>query len=170
MVRDWRSREGTERFELLQTATGWALQGHVVQGAAETRYLVFVDDRWETERAEIAVSGRTLLLEVKNGQWLVDGVAATALAGCIDVDLSLTPSTNTLPLRRLQLPVGASSGEVRAAWVRFPELTVEVLSQEYRRESEHVYRYRSGQLEFEARLEVDDEQLVVRYGDLWALA
>ena len=49
-----------------------------------------------------------------------------ALEGCDDIDLGFSPSTNLLPIRRLALPVGAQS-VVRAAWIRFPELTAEVL-------------------------------------------
>jgi len=40
-----------------------------------------------------------------------------------DVDLPWTPATNTLPLRPLQLPVGAAA-TVIAAWVRWPTLDV----------------------------------------------
>lgn len=57
---------------------------------------------------------------------------APAIQGCVDIDLGWTPSTNTLPIRRLQLGVGTSSGPITAAWVRFPELKLEPLPQEYR--------------------------------------
>ena len=167
-VKNWRSSEGgVERFELLRRDGGWLLRGSIVQGSVETRYSVEVNGAWETERAVITVPGRVVRLDASGGKWLVDGVHDPALDGCVDVDLSITPSTNTLPLRRLELPVGAASGPVRAAWVRFPALTVEVLSQEYRRLTVRTYQYVSRQLDFEAELEVDEDSLVVRYGDLW---
>ncbi len=92
-------------------------------------------------------------------------VARDDLAGCIDVDLGITPSTNTLPIRRLNLQVGESA-DVTAAWVRFPELTVEPLAQRYTRLDERRYRYEST-TGFSAELEVDELGLVVRYGDIW---
>src|SRR5205814_2718699 len=52
--------------------------------------------------------------------------------GCLDVDLGITPSTNTLPIRRLGLAVGQAK-EVRAAWIVFPELEVRLLTQTYTR-------------------------------------
>ena len=87
-----------------------------------------------------------------------------ALDGCRDVDLEISPSTNTLPIRRLQPQVGKTA-PARAAWVRFPSLAVEPLDQTYERIGETSWRYRSG--DFEAELDVDADGLVVRYGDLW---
>src|SRR3954449_376407 len=47
----------------------------------------------------------TLTRDAKGG-WTVDGATVKALKGCIDVDLGCSPSTNTLPIRRLRLAVG----------------------------------------------------------------
>jgi hypothetical protein len=82
------------------------------------------------------------------------------------VDLGFTPSTNTLPIRRLTLAVGASA-PVRAAWLRFPELTLESLEQVYLRTAERTYRYESAGGQFVAVLEVGAAGLVSRYGDYW---
>jgi hypothetical protein len=104
---------------------------------------------------------RTLTLERDaKGNWTVDGVADRSLKGCTDVDLGCSPSTNSLPIRRLQLGVGRSR-TIRAAQVGFPELTVEKASQTYQRLDELTYRYASGS--FEAELAVDDDGVVARY-------
>jgi hypothetical protein len=89
-----------------------------------------------------------------------------ALRGLVDVDLSVTPLTNTLPIRRLKLKVGESA-EVTAAWLRFPELTVEPLPQRYTRLGDRLFRYESNGGDFVADLEVDEIGLVTRYGNLW---
>lgn len=94
------------------------------------------------------------------GNWTVNGRADRTLKGCVDVDLGCSPSTNTLPVRRLRLGVGGSQ-TIKAAWVRFPELSVERVAQTYSRQDEFTYRYASGT--FEAELVVDDEGLVARY-------
>ena len=60
------------------------------------------------------------------------------------------------------------SRAVTAAWVRFPELTVEPLPQEYLRLEERRYRYSSAGGRFVAELEVDEHGLVTTYGDIWA--
>ena len=80
--------------------------------------------------------------------------------GCTDVDLGLSPSTNTLPIRRLNLAIGASH-TIQAAWVVFPELSVQKAAQTYTRVDEFTYRYSSGT--FEAELGVDDDGLVTSY-------
>ncbi len=88
------------------------------------------------------------------------------MSGCADVDLGFTPATNTLPIRRLDLPIGAQS-EITAAWVKFPELTVQPLNQRYTRLSGTLYCYESLENGFRAEIEVDDEGLVVRYAGGW---
>ncbi|HEX7399390.1 MAG TPA: putative glycolipid-binding domain-containing protein [Candidatus Limnocylindrales bacterium] len=94
------------------------------------------------------------------GGWTLDGKPAPALRRCTDVDLGCSPSTNTLPIRRLRLGIGASH-TIQAAWVRFPELTVAKTAQTYTRLDELSYRYASG--DFEADLSVDDDGLVTTY-------
>ena len=101
-----------------------------------------------------------VLMRDAKGGWTVDGARASALRDCTDVDLGCSPSTNTLPIRRLRLDVGASK-KIAAAWVRFPELQVVKAAQTYTRLDENTYRYASGT--FEAELTVDDEGLVAAY-------
>ena len=96
---------------------------------------------------------RTLTLaRDSKGTWTVDGSAAKGLKGCIDVDLGCSPSTNTLPIRRLRLAVGATK-TIQAAWIRFPELTIVKAAQTYTRLDELTYHYASGT--YESDLTVD---------------
>ena len=173
----WRrvSGAGLERFELRQENERWILRGTILamhdDGPVEARYEVFCDAGWRTERARVEVRDRAgereLELRAENGRWHVNGREFTAVQGCIDVDLEWSPSTNTLPIRRLGLPVGGSSGPLRMAWIRFPGLTIEPLSQEYRRTSERHYRYTSGGGTFAADIDVDEASVVVQYADIW---
>ena len=80
------------------------------------------------------------------------------------LDLEFSPLTNTFAINRLNLAVGESA-ELVIAWVRFPKLTVEPFPQHYTRLAERTYRFESEG--FSAEIEVDDLNLVVRYGDLW---
>jgi len=106
---------------------------------------------------------RTMVLERSpKGQWTVDGTVEKALKGCTDIDLGCSPSTNTLPIRRLRLGVG-SSHKIQAAWLRFPDFTIVKAAQTYTRLDEFTYRYASGT--FEAELTVDDDGLVAAYAD-----
>lgn len=98
--------------------------------------------------------------------WIVNDVTVPALQGCIDVDLGFSPSTNLLPIRRLNLAIGASDA-VRAAWVRFPELTVDVLEQRYTRLAEFTYLYESAGGNFRRELTVNEHGFVIDYPGLW---
>ncbi len=144
------------------------------RGPAEARYEILCDAGWHTRQAEVAVrdaSGeRMLRLTVENGHWYADGRERDAVRGSVDIDLGWSPSTNTLPIRRLDLVLGQKSGPIVAAWVRFPELTVEPLPQEYERTAARRYRYTSRGGAFAADLEVDDEGLVIGYAGGWERA
>jgi hypothetical protein len=173
----WQRLQGTglERFELLQAADGWVLRGTILaleeQGPAQADYEIFCDAAWYTRHVVVSLRGvagnRSLRLDVQDGHWIEDGNERETVRGCIDVDLSWSPSTNTLPIRRLGLEVGERSGPVTAAWVRLPELRIEPLSQEYERLAERRYRYSSRGGAFTAELEVDDESVVIDYEGIW---
>lgn len=130
-------------------------------GPAEARYQITCDLLWHTREAEVCVrdSGgeRKLFVAVKDGCWTINGTRADQLVGAIDIDLGWTPSTNTLPIRRLSLRVGASSGPVIAAWIKFPDLEVEPLPQEYIRLDEERYLYTSRGGAFKTKILVDHD-------------
>jgi hypothetical protein len=134
-------------------------------------YAIECDDRWRTRAVAVHgwIGARPVRIEISadgEGRWLLDGVPAPAVRGALDVDLAFSPSTNTLPIRRLDLSIGAES-EVNAACLRFPELTLEPLHQRYRRTGAATYRYQSAGGRFRRDLEVDAEGLVLRYPGLW---
>jgi hypothetical protein len=172
---EWIGDRGCERFELARTDTGRVLRGTILGLDAdvpvEARYLVECDAAWRTVRADVTVrmdgADRTLALTVEDGRWRANGIEQPALAGCVDVDLEWSPSTNTLPLRRLDIPIGAASPELVMAWVRFPSLTVEPLPQVYRRDAARRFHYESGGGSFRTDIDVDDEGMVVRYEGGW---
>jgi hypothetical protein len=172
----WRRSDEVQTDEhctLTQRDTGLSLVGTVLGSEAgapvRIEYRVLTDGDGLTTAAHVrdlrGFEQRTLTLERDaKGNWTVDGAKVRTLKGATDVDLGCSPSTNTLPIRRLRIGVGASK-TIKAAWVRFPELTVVKADQTYTRVDEFTYRYASG--DFEAELTVDDEDLVAAYAD-WA--
>jgi hypothetical protein len=165
-----------EHFRLLETEAGWALEGTLVlrhpRGPFGASYSVLADSRWRTRAVAVRCVGsereRTVRAESDGkGNWTEEGTVLPALKGCLDADLGFTPSTNTLPIRRLGLPVGGSA-PVEAAWLRFPELTWERLPQTYTRVSDSAWEYRSPG--FRLTLDVDDLGIVRLYPDYWRQA
>lgn len=166
---------GLEHSALIEMAGGFQIDGVVVavyEGAPmRASYHIDCDKNWLTRDAQINVilgdATTALTLVVAEGQrWLGNGEAIDAVAGCADIDLGVSPVTNTLPIRRLKLAVGEDA-LVTAAWVKFPELTVSPLRQRYTRLAENLYRYDSLESGFTAELMVDADGLVVEYGSIW---
>lgn len=101
------------------------------------RYEVRCDPTWRIReiRADLlgGGEGRLHLLADGEGGWrTAEGAALPALAGCLDVDLTATPFTNTLPIRRLRLEVGEAA-ELAVAYVEVPSLRVSLDRQRYTR-------------------------------------
>jgi uncharacterized protein len=170
----WR-RSGTvdadEQCTLTVRASGLSLVGTVLAGEdglpVRIEYRVLTDAAGMTTAVHVrdlrGFEQRTLeLVRDRKGAWTLGGKPARMLRGCADVDLGCSPSTNTLPIRRLRLGVG-SAQTIQAAWVRFPGMTVEKTAQTYTRLDEFTFRYASGT--FEAELIVDDEGVVTEYAE-----
>jgi uncharacterized protein len=174
-VWQWLQGTGLERFEFLRAGDEWILRGSIItlaDGAAtEAGYELACNNLFHTRRAVVSVrngSGeRRVQIAFENGRWYENGRENLKVNGALDIDLGWSPSTNTLPIRRLKLAIGQASGEFHAAWIRFPELALEPLPQEYVRISERVYRYSSRAGAFTAELLVDEHGLVVEYEGLW---
>ena len=140
------------------------------------QYEVECDDGWLMRRAEVNLDmpgqKKTLVLTQDDGAWQIDGEAAPQLDGCVDLDLAFSPSTNTLPIRRMKLEKG-ELGSTRAAWVLFPTLEVRPIDQQYRRIAPDRYRYRSGDAKqdfkggFRTVLTVGAGGLVLEFPGFW---
>ena|SRR5688572_11538688 len=163
--------ESDEHCTLTLRDTGLSLVGTVLgaEGGLPVRieYRVLADRGGMTSAVHVrdlrGFETRTIALErTAKGAWTVNGAKAPGLRGCTDVDLGCSPSTNTLPIRRLRLAIDASQ-TIQAAWVTFPDLAVAKAAQTYTRLDEFTYRYASGT--FEAELTVDDDGLVTGYAD-----
>lgn len=166
----WRHRDSRAGFEVAFFA-GSRIRGGTAAVEDDVgwlvRYDLVVDEQWRTRSARIeSHSARgvvTRVLETHgDGRWLVDGVAAPHLEGCLDVDLESSAMTNTLPIHRLALPSGARS-DAPAAYVRAVDLRVELLEQTYERITGRRYHYTAPIFDFTAELEYDAAGLVIDY-------
>lgn len=109
------------------------------------RFSVVVDAQWQTRSCFLEALGgdgldRVTLHADALGHWTLDGRDWPELTGCHDVDISASPLTNTLVVRRLGLAVG-DSRTLDVAWVDVPSLAVRRVAQTYRREAEDRWVY-----------------------------
>ncbi|MGH7358672.1 MAG: putative glycolipid-binding domain-containing protein [Candidatus Rokuibacteriota bacterium] len=173
--RDW-SGDGLEHLVLEERPDGVhadaAILGNVDSGEAfAARYRIDCDGRWRVRRLRLTLLGRDTELELSSdgsGDWADgSGTPRPDLAGTVDVDISATPFTNTLPIRRLT-PRAGESETIRVVYVRLPELTVTVERQRYTcLEPGRRYRFESLESGFAREIEVDGDGLVVMYPDLF---
>jgi hypothetical protein len=159
----------------VRSIDGWHLSGVALLAESErpcrVEYDIDCDAHWLTRRCSLRgyIGAAPVTLDLARGptgEWTVGGRPAVNLTGCDDIDLGFSPATNLLPIRRLGLAVGARAA-VRAAWVRFPELTTEVLEQVYTRLTQEQYLYESAGGSFRRELVVDEVGFVLDYPDLW---
>lgn len=161
----WDGPHGREVGTLIPLPTGWLLTSTVGGGAVVSR--VEVDEAWRTRGAEVHLGpDRTRrVTSDAHGAWWVDGRLAPQLDGAVDVDLEVTPLTTTLPIRRL-LGRGRPQAEVRSVLIRHPGGEVAAVRQRYEHLGDRRWRRTSGDAVTE--LTVDEDGLVVGYGELWS--
>ena len=149
----------------------WHLSGVAVfaHGGQPCRlaYTVACNGAWHTVSTTVSgwVGDRPVAVEIAVDArhcWRLNDVDCPSVSGCTDIDLNFSPSTNLLPIRRLDLGVGQEA-RVRAAWLRFPGFSLEPLEQRYRRLDESTYRYTSAGGRFTAELAVNAAGFVTRY-------
>lgn len=166
---------GHEACRLFSQDSYWYLEGTAVfsneQQPCHLAYQLICDNSWQTISAEVeGWLGKTLIgVQIKTNpaqEWWLNGVEQPDMKGCTDIDLNFSPSTNLLPIRRLNLAIGETA-EVNAAWLRFPSFQLELLSQQYRRLDETTYRYESAGGQFVADLKVHPSGFVIEYPGLW---
>ena len=173
---------GLEHLRLVTSDSGVVANGLVIGLEAgrpfRIGYEVRCDERWRVREVRAAVpdSGRTVLelLADGEGHWKRgDGEPVPELDGCIDVDISATPFTNTLPIRRLGLKPGEFE-ELTVIYIRVPELLVGPERQRYgcleAQTDGGLYRFEALPSGFTAELPVDAEGLVIDYPGLFRRA
>ncbi|HEY0433737.1 MAG TPA: putative glycolipid-binding domain-containing protein [Chitinophagaceae bacterium] len=151
------------------------INGHIdgaTAGAAFTiKYSIVADQNWQTLSFNVAGNCGIKRLQwhgfvESGGLWRINGDAREDLEGCIDIDLSLSPSTNSLPVNRL------FRGSTRDALIKVVYLDVlnqqiSAKFQQYLRLSAGKFNYQNVPNDFEADITVDEDGFVISYPKLF---
>jgi len=166
---------GHEACRLFSQDSRWHLEGTALfsheQQPCRLDYQVICDAAWRTLSANVEgwLGSTDVGIEIKagsTGHWWLNDVEQPDVMGCIDIDLNFSPSTNLIPIRRLDLAVGETA-DVKAAWLRFPSFKLELLPQQYHRLDATTYRYESAGGQFVADLKVNRSGFVIDYPGIW---
>ena len=180
----WQPVEGTglEHLRLRAADAGYVAAGVVMGIAAGTpyrlHYKIKCDDSWNTRKVMLEVHtpvGEAVRILRSNGlgRWRDDlGAELPELDGCRDVDISATPFTNTLVIRRANLRPGQGV-TLKIVYVNVPGLEIRPAEQRYscieRTAHGGVFGYESVDMHngFKATLPVDADGLVLDYPELF---
>lgn len=156
-----------ERCRVEESRVGVRVESVIERADGTWSYALRADLSWRFERIEITDGDRALLVVRDAAGWHVGGSARTDLAAGREIDLSASPLSNTLPIRRLALAVGESA-DIVTAYIAIPELTVIPDPQRYTRQSADTWLYESRDSDFCRTITVDAAGLVVTYPGLFA--
>lgn len=169
---------GTEYFELDSKPEGIVaksyLTGTIDQKPYALAYKVELTPEWQVKRFGVwslaNVSKQIVLSTDLNGHWFDSGGAPQSqFDGCYDIDLSITPFTNSLPINRMKWYKGKKQ-RVDVLYVRLPDFEPHKVAQYYTQLQDFRYFYRDGTVDFTADLQVDKDGLIIEYPGLFTRA
>lgn len=168
----WHSEE---RFSLSETEDGYVaagdLAGETEQGQLFViNYTVALSPDWDIENVIVqdVRAGRNLELVHKLGRWYdARGILLPEFDGIEYVDISLTPFTNSLPIKSLDL-ADAEPQETEVIYIDATSLAMHRATQVYTKTGDNRYQFetRDGAA-FTARIDVDEAGLVTQYEGLF---
>jgi hypothetical protein len=171
----WRSLqdEGIEHLEFDVQTCGVRVRSTVIGSFEEFRYGATYDmtlaPDWSFRALRLErTDGAAMALNADGlGNWTDgDGNPLPALDGCIDIDLSATPFTNSLPIRRLNAAAGVPQ-QLRVVWVPMNSLVPLVDQQIYIKLDDTHWHYAAADGSFDADIVVDADGIVVEYPPLF---
>lgn len=169
---------GYDECSLVSSQAGWRLEGalwrQIERERLTLRYRVLCDSRWATRAVHLEQEwlGQPFSLQLTSDNfqhWWMAGEVRSDLVGCYDVDIGLSPSTNVLPIRRLDLSLGEQR-DIDVVWIHLPEREVARARQSYRRVALDLYEFRSHDSGWESIIQVRGDGMVIAYPGGWVPA
>ena len=177
----WRQLVGTGSEHLILNVDHGILAdsmsvGEIERAAYRVRYEIACNAQWQVERVRVEnllTQRATTMVRDEHNRWCDEqAYAFDALDGCTDVDIMITPFTNTLPIRTLNLKPGESK-EIAVVYFGLPDFAPVRFEQRYtcleRDESGGLYRYENTKSAFTADLKVDSDGLVLEYPGIFVM-
>jgi uncharacterized protein len=174
----WHGKQqvSTETCEISASEAGIEVRGSVAgvsdDGTEfEIKYTLELSPEWDIQHVvvrDVKNEGNELDLQRENGQWFdVDGLHLEEFDGVEFVDMTITPLTNTLPIKRLQFD-GDEPQKINVLFIELPEFNIRRVEQIYSKIGKNTYHYQDIEVpDFVADLVVDDDGLVIIYPRLF---
>jgi len=165
-----------EHCLLTKTAAGHEITSSIT-GTHENKnyqvdYSIGTNQHWELEWMDLQTvidnSPNSVTVERKDGRLLLNGKPSEDFQAIYDVDISLTPFTNTLPVNRLRLNDG-DQRVIDVLYFDILEKQIKPVMQVYTRISAEHYIYENYDKSFKADITIDQQGLVTDYPGLFAM-
>ncbi|MFC3197842.1 putative glycolipid-binding domain-containing protein [Parapedobacter deserti] len=146
-----------EYLSVEQLASGWWMHGKIVGETSgkpmNMRYNISTDADWVTQQVSVWVDGDPVVeLTVPNKDF----------GECKDVDISMTPFTNTLTINRTKLTVGEVT-ENTVLYIDVENRLRKPVRQRYSRVDADWYRYENLESGFVSMIKTDADGIVIHY-------
>lgn len=136
------------------------------------KYDIVLDQGWVTRAVALRYLGEDQGVSLSSdghGIWKDEqGQVLPELSGCVDIDISCTPFTNTLPINRLPY-VPMQQQEIQVVYISAADLKYKLVKQKYTllesRNDSSVFQYQSGN--FKENITVDSNGIVLDYPNLF---
>ncbi len=170
----WNNEEqyGCEYLSILEANEKLLVHSTIIQaaeGVADANlvnYQVDLDANWITKKVKLNVDQQALELHSDGkGNWSnSEGEEIETLKGCIDIDISATPFSNSMPINRLNW-TSHQKEHFHMAYIAVPSLEYKKVPQSYQylREEDGIRYFLYRCYDYETTIAVDSNGLVVDY-------
>ena len=168
-------KPGFEHLKLIELPKRVTVSGLLIgidKDPFRIHYEIGCDAHWRVHRVDIElldlpIDHSVCLVADGNGQWTTaDGEPLPEFDGCIDIDISVTPFSNTIPIRRLNLQVGQSA-DLKVLLITVPSMKLSLVEHRYtcleRQDAGGAYRFESLSAKTEVLLTIDRDGIVTDY-------
>ncbi|TCC91547.1 hypothetical protein EZ428_07215 [Pedobacter frigiditerrae] len=163
-----------EYFQLSENKDAILVKSKIIGTFKDKTYLVEyslnIDKEWKVFNFEIEFeinNSKKKINGVKNNnEWKINGKTNTQFTNFDFIDTSLSPFTNTLPIKNLRLN-DSQEKEINVIYIDILEQIIEPVKQKYRKNSDINYRYENIPNDFAADIDVDEFGLVIFYPTLF---
>lgn len=134
-------------------------------------YKIRLDITWQVKEclinSKVNNTARSWLLHKDTGGgWQLSNELLPGTENCFDIDITVTPFTNSLPINRLQLQKNEPC-EISVIYFDILVNDVRIVKQRYERLSAKSIHFQNVPNDFEANIEIDENGLVVNYPGLF---
>ncbi|RKE82776.1 putative glycolipid-binding domain-containing protein [Chryseobacterium sp. AG363] len=166
--------QSLEYFNLLSNDKNYTVESKII-GCHEDKiynveYKIHTDKNWIVQdfliESEVNTIKRTSSGKRNQGQWEINGVVNPEFDHFKFIDISLTPSTNTLPINNLKLSESGSQ-KINVIYIDVLKHNIKPVQQHYTRTAVNKYLYENIETDFKAEISVDEGGLVTNYPELF---